>query len=66
MARVDEALLMTHRINIFQTHTGLPDTCTPQVILKFMKYKSSINKDDLIPQDIIDTISSDISDDYFT
>ena len=39
------------------------------MVLKFMKHKTQTywlsNKDDLIPQDIIDTVNDDISDDDF-
>ena len=62
--------LLTHRLNTFQTYTGLPANCSPNLILKFIKHKSLNywlqNKDDLIPQDIIDTINGGISDDDFT
>ena len=53
----------------FQTSTGLPDNCIPNIILKYIKHKTLTNwlnsKDDFIPQDIIDTINGDISDDNF-
>ena len=62
--------LMTHRINTFHTYTGLTNNCTPNIILKYMKHKTITywlnNKDDLIPQNIIDTVNGDISDDDFT
>ena len=58
------------RQNTFQTYTGVPDNCTPNFIFKFMRHKTLTywlsNKDDLIQQDIIDTINGDISDDNFT
>ena len=62
--------LISHRLQMFNTYTGLPDNCSPNLILKFMKHKILnywlTNKDELIPQDIIDTINGDISDDDFT
>ena len=62
--------LITHRLNTFQTYTGLPHDCSPNLILKFMQHKTLTywlnNKDDLISQDIIDTVNGDISDDDFT
>ena len=62
--------LLIHRINTFQTYKGLPNNCSPNLILKFMKHKTLTywlsNKDDLIPQDIIDIVNGDISDDNFT
>ena len=39
------------------------------MILKYMEHKTLsywLNKDDLVPQDIIDTINGDIFDDDFT
>lgn len=42
----------------------------PNLILKFMKHKTLTyrltNKDELVPQDIIDPINGDVSDDDFT
>ena len=60
------------RLNTFQTYTGLrvPANCLPNLILNFMKHKTPTyclsNKDDLDPQDIIDTINGDVSDDDCT
>ena len=56
--------------NIVAAFTGLPDDCSPILILKFMKHKTLTywlnSKDNPIPPDIIDTINGDISDDDFT
>ena len=66
----DCPLLITHRLNTFNTYTGLPIHCYPNQILRFMKHKILTywltKKDELVPQDIIDTINGDISDDDFT
>ena len=60
----------TELIGTFHKYQGLPNDCSPNLILKFMAHKTLAywlnNKDDLIPQDIIDTVNGDISDDDFT
>ena len=64
------SLLFLLEQRAFQTYKGLPNTCSPNLILKFMKHMTLTywlsNKDEVIPQDIIDTVNGDISDNDFT